>query len=485
MFFGDVASRPTLAGAAKRGDIRRLISGVWTADMVSPEAEIVAENLWLIVSRVLPDAILVDRTAARNGRLDRGVVTVATDTRKDPLALPGGITVLVRARDAADDDMPWVHGLAISSPARTLADNTAASRARGTAVARTLNNEELLDWVADKALAWDPERVERLRVDSLRHLNHRGLGDADPRVARILRLFDQLSGREPLGGRRNTSAAAVVAGEAWDKRRISMFDSVRVKLSELESVAFPIPKVAAELPFFEAYFSNCIEGTEFTVEDARVIVDTQRPPAMRSADGHDILGTYRCVVDPVGRARTSADPTEVIELMCQRHATMLAGRPDIGPGQFKLTDNRAGSTTFVPAAQVQGTLIRAFAGLDELPPGFARAVYAMFVVAEVHPFTDGNGRAARLMMNAELEAAGCCRIVVPTIIRNEYISSLRRASNNEGDVAALVRVMSHAWRWTAAMNWQGRENVDGLLRATNALIDSNEAAERHLQLELP
>ena len=30
----------------------------------------------------------------------------------------------------------------------------------------------------------------------------------------------------------------------------------------------------------------------------------------------------------------------------------------------------------------------------------------MFLVAEVHPFADGNGRVARVMMNAELIAGG-------------------------------------------------------------------------------
>jgi Fic family protein len=37
---------------------------------------------------------------------------------------------------------------------------------------------------------------------------------------------------------------------------------------------------------------------------------------------------------------------------------------------------------------------------------FQRAVYVMFVVAEVHPFLDGNGRVARIAMNAELTAGG-------------------------------------------------------------------------------
>jgi fido (protein-threonine AMPylation protein) len=42
----------------------------------------------------------------------------------------------------------------------------------------------------------------------------------------------------------------------------------------------------------------------------------------------------------------------------------------------------------------------------ELPSASARALYVLFLIAEVHPFNDGNGRISRLGMNAELEASG-------------------------------------------------------------------------------
>lgn len=38
------------------------------------------------------------------------------------------------------------------------------------------------------------------------------------------------------------------------------------------------------------------------------------------------------------------------------------------------------------------------------------AALAMFVIAEVHPFTDGNGRTARLAMNLFLTQAGLTRL---------------------------------------------------------------------------
>jgi hypothetical protein len=35
---------------------------------------------------------------------------------------------------------------------------------------------------------------------------------------------------------------------------------------------------------------------------------------------------------------------------------------------------------------------------------FKRAAFMLFLISEVHPFIDGNGRVARVMMNAELVA---------------------------------------------------------------------------------
>ena len=43
------------------------------------------------------------------------------------------------------------------------------------------------------------------------------------------------------------------------------------------------------------------------------------------------------------------------------------------------------------------------------------------MISEVHPFNDGNGRIARVMMNAELVRADQSRIIVPTVFREDYI----------------------------------------------------------------
>ena len=238
------------------------------------------------------------------------------------------------------------------------------------------------------------------------------------------------------------------------------------------------------LPFFESYFSNFIEGTEFAVDEAEVIVTTGEIPPARPADAHDILGTYEAVSDERLRGAVPATPDEMLALLERRHRLMMGGRPDKRPGRFKEEANQSGSYVFVAPDLVEGTLVEGFRRLDDLPPGLPRAALEMFVISEVHPFDDGNGRVARAAMAAQLTAADQSRIVIPIVFRNEYVAALR-ALSREGRTALYVRTLAHAWRWTAAMPWSDRAAVDGLLVATNALTDPTDAERLGVRLELP
>ena len=42
-------------------------------------------------------------------------------------------------------------------------------------------------------------------------------------------------------------------------------------------------------------------------------------------------------------------------------------------------------------------------------------------------FDDGNGRLARIMVNAELSAAGQVRVVIPTSFRDNYLAASARS----------------------------------------------------------
>ena len=107
-----------------------------------------------------------------------------------------------------------------------------------------------------------------------------------------------------------------------------------------------------------------------------------------------------------------------------------------------------------------------------------------FLISEVHPFADGNGRVARIMMNAELVAAGENRIIVPTIYRNNYLMTLKALSQN-GVPGALVRVIDFAQKYTAAVDFSDLDRARLVLDRTHAFADPDEGRSAGIRLVVP
>jgi hypothetical protein len=136
--------------------------------------------------------------------------------------------------------------------------------------------------------------------------------------------------------------AARAAGREYDPERVACFDELASYLRALPpdaDVPVELPAVADEaqtsLPFFEAYFSNFIEGTEFSVEEAEAIVESGEIPAERPEDAHDVLGTFEAVHDEHLRAATPGSVEELLELLDRRHRLVMGGRPEKRPGQVQ------------------------------------------------------------------------------------------------------------------------------------------------------
>ena len=152
----------------------------------------------------------------------------------------------------------------------------------------------------------------------------------------------------------------------------------------------------------------------------------------------------------------------------ERHRDLMQARPEVSPGELKVQPNRAGNTRFVSPRLVRGTLEQGARRLAELEPGLPRALYAMFLISEVHPFNDGNGRLARLVMNAELSAAQQCRIIVPTLFRETYLDNLKTLTN-DGLVDGYLKAMCDIQRWSAAFDYSDVARLIAAVKNTHAL----------------
>jgi len=472
-----LGERPERAVAAGRA--RRLARGLYTTDLKRQPEQIVREHRWEIVGHFIPDAIVTDRSGGPAVIIDE-TLFVVSNTRSRPLILPG-LRVSPRAGHVAlDDDPIWPGGLRKASAARALVENLARSRSSNRP-SRTLSDAELADWIAVLAQHHTSAQLNTIR-DRARSIAEQFEVDR----FKTLDIF--------IGAALGTSPApqtgplliARASGRDWDVKRVALFEEIATQLTERNLSEMPghlavlDPKRVREQPFFEAYFSNFIEGTQFTLDAAVRIVIEGEIPEERPADAHDVMNTYELITRPVEPilARTGED---FIALIASQHERLMRDRPEMRPGQLKQIANRVGSFTFVAPEQVTGTLLRGWERGEQISNPFARALYAMFLVSEVHPFDDGNGRIARLAMNSELSAAGEHRILVPIISRNDYLNGLRRCSR-DGDAELLVRVLNELWQWSSAIDFSDLAVARVELDGTNALIDPADAERAGVHL---
>ena len=466
------------------GRLRKLATRLYTRNLEDEPEPIVLRNLWAIVAGYFPGAVVADRTAVEMKPAEDGSVCLVTPRGTD-IELPG---VTLRPRRGAppqDDDRPFMsQNLFLSSQARTYLDNLCPSRARAGRLPRTLPRSEIEKQLEKLTASAGLEALNQLRDDS-RELA--GGLDRSNQHAELNRIIGALAGTREARLTTRT-ARARSRGQPYDAERIALLEELFSTLRQT-----PAPKLRpaardgignATLAFFEAYFSNYIEGTQFDVGEAEDIVFHGHVPQHRPADAHDVLGVWRIVSDPSEMRRVPRTADELADILRGRHALALGGRPDISPGSFKTAPNRVGNLFFVAPDAVPGTLKRGFEIYRGLTSAFHRAAFMHFLVSEVHPFSDGNGRLARIMMNAELVAANEERIVIPTVYRDNYIAAQRALSSGNSAVP-LVRMLDFAWQWTAAVPWGALNDTMEQLSACNAFDSEMEAEHKGVQLTMP
>ena len=240
------------------------------------------------------------------------------------------------------------------------------------------------------------------------------------------------------------------------------------------------PRAFRNFAFFESYFSNYIEGTVFGLEEARQIVESGLPLPARNEDSHDILSTYRLVSERREMSILPHAADELIQLLKVRHHLLLHARPKLHPGLFKEQNNQAGNTVFVDKELVQGTLARGFEIYNALNHPFKRAAFMLFLINEVHPFLDGNGRVARIMMNAELVAANQAKVLIPTVFRDDYLGVLRQLTRRS-QTGPYFRMLRRIYDFSLGIRGEDIDSMQQQLEKGNAFLEPGEGKLNFLE----
>lgn len=469
--------RARLSRQTRAGRAMRLAPGIYAVGATLRPEAVAGHHLLAIVAHVWPSAVICDRSALAGGLpVDNHLFLCHPEPpRASPLRLPG-VTVAPRIGPGPlPGDMPMPHGLFVSGPVRQLLENI-PTRGRPGTPPRLAGMEVVEDAIEERARRGGAGTVAQMlqTLDVLR-------GSFPERsVEKVRQRLAALAGTRleetPLSRR----CGARLTGQPFDQQRLDLISAVVDTLQRTPPAPRPAlgdPALWTWEPFFESYFSNFIEGTEFGVEDARRIAVEGAESPDRPQDAHDIAATYQLVSDPRSSTQVPVNGDELVELLRSHHATLMAARPDKNPGVFKTRPNFAGGYEFVAPDLVTGTLRRGFDLFAGLTDPFQRGLAMMLLVTEAHPFDDGNGRIARILANAELSHAGQVRIIIPTSYRNDYLAGLAGVSNRAGQGQTLIAVLDFAQRWTASVDWSSYEGADEQLTAAHAYVDPG-VAER-------
>ncbi|HEY4339925.1 MAG TPA: Fic family protein [Steroidobacteraceae bacterium] len=452
------------------GELHRVRSGIATP---LPETEwpaLFRREKARVLAAFFPKAVVAFRSAF-DGMVGTTIYLAVGYARV--VELPGLKVVLSSGPDPVDGDGP-IQGRELYFPSRErmLLDAMAPPpRTDDPQYSRKISAEEL----ENRMISICDSRGEasflelRDRVQVIGGL----LGTPKSHLEELDRLMGAILGTRP--DRKMATSKGAGRAKGYDAPRMDLFHKLVqvLKTNELQRIADVAGTSPATTNFavLESYFSNFIEGTEFEIGEARAIALEGKISELRLKDSHDIKGVFDQARDVDWRARGITDIQAFEETLRERHALMMAARPEVLPGEFKVVQNVAGNTTFVEPRLVVGTLREAGLLMHDVDAGLPRALLAMFIVSEVHPFNDGNGRLARLVMNSELSAAGETRIIVPTLYREQYLDRLReltRAARTEPYLDAMTNIQ----RWTAAFSYADLDETIDLMTRCNAFQKS-------------
>lgn len=231
------------------------------------------------------------------------------------------------------------------------------------------------------------------------------------------------------------------------KEKIEQVDNLKGWLDSFR----PLPsEIVAELKKYYdvnfTYNSNAIEGNTLTQSETEMVLEKGMTVGGKSLNEHlEVIGHKEAIdyIEELSRKDTKITQREIKDI----HYIILQGIDRASAGSYRNLDVRASGTDHVyPPHYLVNDLMEEFIkwmdseeAQDMHPLRLATEIHYRFV--SIHPFKDGNGRTARLLMNLSLLRNGYPISIITNNLRPEYIQSLVYAQDNNDDVEKLLELV--------------------------------------------
>lgn len=263
---------------------------------------------------------------------------------------------------------------------------------------------------------------------------------------------------------------------------LEKIDRLKGELDALRPLpADVVGRIEQKLRLEASYHSNAIEGNSLTLGETKSLILhglTAGGKPMRDhldIEGHD--EAVKAIEDAVKRNESLNEVfvrnlhTVLLKEPYETEAITPAGQPTkrlISIGEYKTQPNNVRTTTgemyyFTPPEQVKPAMsdlidwYRTKENAGEHPIIIAATFHYRFV--RIHPFDDGNGRMARLLMNAILIKHGYTVAIVPREERDRYIRTLEQADQSE-DLAEFIAYIAHCCEYALNLHLKAARGED-------------------------
>ncbi|NOX34068.1 MAG: Fic family protein [Deltaproteobacteria bacterium] len=197
------------------------------------------------------------------------------------------------------------------------------------------------------------------------------------------------------------------------------------------------------------YNSNAIEGNTLTQNETEMVLEKGITIGGKSLKEHlEVIGHKEAIdyIEELAQQQTIITDREIKDI----HSIIMQGIDKQEAGKYRNLDVRAAGTDHVYPAhyKIQDlmddfcTWLQADETKNLHPVKFA--TLAHYRLALIHPFKDGNGRTARLLMNLILLQHGFPVTVIANENRKEYINALIHAQSNKDDIKPFLEIVINA-----------------------------------------
>jgi len=204
------------------------------------------------------------------------------------------------------------------------------------------------------------------------------------------------------------------------------------------------------------YNSNAIEGNTLTLKETKVVLEGITVGGKLLREHFEAIN-HRDAILYVEQIVQASEPLSEWQIK-SIHQLVLKNIDDDNAGRYRSinvliagTEHTPPGALFVPAqmAALMAWYIGPATGIH--PVERAARLHADFV--KIHPFVDGNGRTARLLMNLDLLKAGFPAVVLPVEQRLRYYEALD-AAHVRGDYLPFFALIAECVEQSFAVYWR-------------------------------